>query len=169
MREMRTLWKNRRRKNNLRIHQFLRPVMLSNFVFTPTPILNTWRYEQKLSNYLVFVLRPPILPCILFRIIQLRWLQGRIFDTHFLFDVNRVMIFAPMPAASSLLVMLETSCRHSLLLLQERKLIFVWLINCSTKADRKSTRLELQSHHELVCRLLLEKKHIPSSSLNNKK
>ena len=24
--------------------------------------------------------------------------------------------------------------------------------------DRKSTRLELQSHHDLVCRLLLEKK-----------
>ena len=28
----------------------------------------------------------------------------------------------------------------------------------STCEDRKSTRLELQSHHDLVCRLLLEKK-----------
>ena len=29
----------------------------------------------------------------------------------------------------------------------------------ATSGDRKSTRSELQSHHDLVCRLLLEKKH----------
>ena len=32
------------------------------------------------------------------------------------------------------------------------------LANMMTFVDRKSTRLELQSHSDLVCRLLLEKK-----------
>ena len=31
-------------------------------------------------------------------------------------------------------------------------------VNPNAPIDRKSTRLELQSHHDLVCRLLLEKK-----------
>ena len=34
------------------------------------------------------------------------------------------------------------------------------------KKDRKSTRLKLQSHHDLVCRLLLEKKNMKKKKKN---
>ena len=43
------------------------------------------------------------------------------------------------------------------------------VIKESLRGDRKSTRLELQSHSDLVCRLLLEKKKKKQTNTKKKK
>ena len=53
--------------------------------------------------------------------------------------------------------------------IDKQKAVKKWapvLENMGVGEDRKSTRLELQSHSELVCRLLLEKKkHLNSNHI----
>src|SRR5437867_7379407 len=51
-----------------------------------------------------------------------------------------------------------TKARTSVSEPKVRRMILFMTASCLVRTDRKSTRLELQSPYDLVCRLLLEKK-----------